>query len=115
MARLGGDEFAVLLPMCPIPRAQVLAEQLRAAVDAYRLEWEGTRHGVGASIGLVAVNGTHACAADVLKAADLACYQAKRGGRNQVAMAVASAAMPVVVPIMQAARQDIASHLQRTP
>ena len=88
VARLGGDEFAVLLPMCPIPRAQVLAEQLRAAVDAYRLHWEGNSYSVGASIGLVAVNGTHASAADVLSAADKACYEAKRCGRNQVALAV---------------------------
>ncbi len=89
VARLGGDEFAVLLPTCPIARAQAIAETLRAAVEAYRLEWEGATYSVGASIGLVAVNGTHADAAEVLKAADLACYEAKRGGRNQVAMAVA--------------------------
>ena len=85
VARLGGDEFAVLLPHCPIPRARVLAETLRASVDAYRLEWEGAHYSVGASIGLVAVNGTHASAADVLRDADKACYEAKRGGRNQVA------------------------------
>jgi diguanylate cyclase (GGDEF)-like protein/PAS domain S-box-containing protein len=87
VARLGGDEFAVLLPHCPIPRAQVLAESLRAAVEAYRLQWEGTVYSVGASIGLVPVNGTHASAADVLRAADAACYAAKRSGRNQVAVA----------------------------
>lgn len=85
VARLGGDEFAVLLPHCPIPRARVLAEALRAGVEAYRLEWEGAHYSVGASIGLVAVNGTHASAADVLRTADKACYAAKRGGRNQVA------------------------------
>ena len=87
VARLGGDEFAVLLPHCPVPRAQVLAESLRAAVDAYRLHWEGTAYSVGASIGLVPVNGNHASAADVLRAADEACYAAKRSGRNQVAVA----------------------------
>ena len=87
VARLGGDEFAVLLPHCPVPRAQVLAESLRAAVDAYRLHWEGTAYSVGASIGLVPVNGNHASAADVLRAADAACYAAKRSGRNQVAVA----------------------------
>ena len=89
VARLGGDEFAVLLPQCPIPRSRELAEKLRAAVDGYRLGWEGKTYSVGASIGLVAVNGTHADAAEVLRAADAACYAAKRGGRNQVALAEA--------------------------
>ncbi len=87
VGRLGGDEFAVLLPQCPIPRAQALAEKLRGAVETYRLDWEGRQFSVGASIGLVAVNGVHASAAEVLRAADAACYEAKRAGRNQVALA----------------------------
>lgn len=87
VARLGGDEFAVLLPTCPIPQATALAEKLRLVVETYRLDWDGASHSVGASIGLVAVNGTHGTAADVLKAADAACYQAKRHGRNRVAVA----------------------------
>ena len=89
VARLGGDEFAVLLPQCPLARSRELAEKLRAAVDDYRLSWEGKDYSVGASIGLVAVNGTHANAAEVLRAADEACYAAKRSGRNQVALAQA--------------------------
>jgi len=87
VARLGGDEFGVLLPQCPIPQAQTIADKLRVAVDDYRLEWEGQTHSVGASIGLVAVNGTHASAAEALRAADAACYEAKRQGRNRVATA----------------------------
>ena len=91
VARLGGDEFAVLLPQCPLPQAQVLAEKLRSAIHNYRLNWEGQTHTVGTSIGLVAVNGAHANGAEVLKAADAACYAAKRGGRNLVAVADADA------------------------
>lgn len=87
LARLGGDEFAVLLPQCPIPQAQRVAEKLRAAVEAERLEWEGSSYSVGASIGLVVVNGAHADAAEVLRAADAACYKAKHAGRNQVSVA----------------------------
>jgi diguanylate cyclase (GGDEF)-like protein/PAS domain S-box-containing protein len=87
LARLGGDEFAVLLPQCPQSRAQVIADKLCLAVECYRLAWEGQSHGVGASIGLVAVDGMFASAADVLRAADTACYQAKRQGRNRVAVA----------------------------
>ncbi len=87
VARLGGDEFAILLSNCPLPRAQSIAEKLRQAVADIQLVWEGRTYTVGASLGLVAVGGNFLCAADVLKAADEACYQAKRLGRDQVAVA----------------------------
>ncbi|MBC8057554.1 MAG: diguanylate cyclase [Rhizobiales bacterium] len=86
VARLGGDEFAVLLDHCPVAQAQVIAEKIRSAVIAYQLVWEGASHGVGASIGLVPVDATMSTAAEVLSAADAACYRAKRQGRNRVAM-----------------------------
>lgn len=85
LARLGGDEFAVLLPHCAAEQARAIAEKLRAAVEAFALEWEGRRLSVGASIGLVAAGGEHATAGEVLRAADAACYAAKRDGRNRVA------------------------------
>ncbi|MEO6294101.1 MAG: diguanylate cyclase, partial [Burkholderiaceae bacterium] len=86
VARLGGDEFAVLLSHCPLAQAQEIAEKLRSVVVAYRLTWEGQTFSVGASIGLVAVNATYETAADVLRAADAACYAAKQQGRNCVAV-----------------------------
>ena len=94
VARLGGDEFAVLLHRCPLPQAQALAEKLRNAVVAYRLAWEGQSFGVGASIGLVQVEGSFTTAADVLRAADAACYTAKQGGRNCVAVFDAKTTTP---------------------
>ena len=86
VARLGGDEFAVLLSNCPLAQAELIAEKLRAAVVAYQLLWEGHCFGVGASIGLVPVDASYATAADVLRAADAACYAAKKQGRNCVAV-----------------------------
>ena len=86
VARLGGDEFAVLLSQCPLSHAREIAEKLRAAVNAYRLDWEGHSFGVGASIGLVSVDATYTTTADVLRAADAACYTAKQRGRNCVAV-----------------------------
>ncbi len=94
VARLGGDEFAVLLPRCPAPQAMRVAEKLRAAVEAAVLHWEGAEYTVGASIGMVHVEGHYKDAAEVLRAADAACYAAKRGGRNQV---VNHADMPAFV------------------
>jgi diguanylate cyclase (GGDEF)-like protein len=84
LARIGGDEFAVLLPQCPVAQARAIAEKLRATVGDYVLSWHGETFRVGASIGLVLVDGTHANGGEVLRAADAACYAAKREGRNRV-------------------------------
>ena len=89
-ARLGGDEFAVLLPACPPARAQQVAEKLCAAIAAHELAWDGAIYTVGASVGMVEVTGRLASAADVLRAADAACYAAKRRGRNRVEVHQAS-------------------------
>ena len=83
-ARLGGDEFAVVLNRCPTPKALEIAEKVRAAVAAYVLVWDGGNYSVGASIGLVQVDATFQAAADVVQAADRACYAAKHAGRNCV-------------------------------
>jgi len=97
VARLGGDEFALLMPQCPPQRAAVIAEAIRAAVESYRLDWNGSRHGVGASIGLVQGTTAFPTCAAVLAAADAACYAAKRGGRNRVVVWRAEAAAAPVL------------------
>lgn len=84
VARLGGDEFAVLLPGCSQERAQQLAEHMRAAVEAWRLVHEDMVFNVGASIGIAAVTPDLPDMAAVMHAADSACYEAKRSGRNCV-------------------------------
>lgn len=84
VARLGGDEFAVLLPGCPVGQAREVADKLCAGVRAYELSWNGARYGVGASVGLVAVDERFHSSAEVLRAADSACYAAKKRGRNRV-------------------------------
>ncbi len=60
-----------------------LLAQLEAVVD-YRLTWEGNTFAVGASIGLVRVDGAFSDAKEVLAAAGNACYTAKHQGRNRV-------------------------------
>lgn len=84
VARLGGDEFAVLLHQCPTGHAREIAEKMRVAVVDYRLAWEGHEFVVGASIGMVRVDGGFTSAKEVLAAADNACYAAKHRGRNCV-------------------------------
>ena len=90
VARLGGDEFAILLGRCPLAQALEIGEKLRSAVADYRLLLEGQTFSVSASIGLVAVDANYSNIADVLRAADVACYAAKERGRNAVAVFDAS-------------------------
>ncbi|SEM64481.1 putative bifunctional diguanylate cyclase/phosphodiesterase [Streptacidiphilus jiangxiensis] len=86
VARLGGDEFAVLL-VGGVDREQAfgIAERLRAAVSAtYVLA--GEEHAVAASIGIAFAEpgvGPES-AADLLRSADLAMYQAKKRGKDRV-------------------------------
>ncbi|MCM2346099.1 sensor domain-containing diguanylate cyclase [Acidovorax soli] len=83
-ARLGGDEFAVVLPGCSLARGRALAEQLRAAVQAWEPSYQGRSFTLGVSIGLVALDASLQDVPSLLNAADMACYDAKRAGRNRV-------------------------------
>jgi len=84
VARLGGDEFAVLLAQCPLEQAVQIADAIRREIEGFRLQWEGLSLGVGASIGVIRHAGEYESAASLLRAADVACYAAKGGGRNRV-------------------------------
>ena len=84
VARFGGDEFAVLLLNCSAEVGERIANKICQAVEAHRLEWEGLQLGVGASVGLVDIDERFKNVADVIAAADRACYDAKRAGRNTV-------------------------------
>ncbi len=84
LARLGGDEFGVLLERCPLERAMEIAERLRQTVAEFRFSWEGKSFDVGVSIGLVAIDGSNNNLAEIMSAADSACYVAKDQGRNRV-------------------------------
>ena len=81
-ARIGGDEFGILLYRCDMEKARMLAEGIHQIIKDLRFDWQDTIHRIGASIGLVSIDGSWSNAADLLKAADLCCYQAKDKGRN---------------------------------
>jgi diguanylate cyclase (GGDEF)-like protein/PAS domain S-box-containing protein len=84
LARLGGDEFGVLLEDCPPDQARQIAEEMRRTVREFRFCWRDQIFEVGVSIGLVPINGDSTDLAQVLSAADAACYVAKDSGRNRV-------------------------------
>jgi diguanylate cyclase (GGDEF)-like protein/PAS domain S-box-containing protein len=94
-ARYGGEEFVVVLPNTDSGGAQLVAEQIRRAVEECRLAHAGNPHGVvTVSIGCATLTLSHDSPSTALvEAADQALYQAKSAGRNRVVVAFTS---PVV-------------------
>src|SRR5450432_4512260 len=84
LARLGGDEFGILLQSCSLDQALSIAENLRQAIRDYRFVWQEGVYAVGASIGIVEITSETPTVANVMSAADVACYSAKDSGRNRV-------------------------------
>ena len=84
VARLGGDEFGLLLHNCGPNDAIQIANDLLKAVDKHQFIWGANSFGVGVSIGLVAINSTFKRIAQVMNAADTACYAAKDAGRGRL-------------------------------
>ncbi len=81
--RLGGDEFVVLLPNATLEAARGVAEKLLNSVTAKPLLVGGKAIDMTLSIGIAVGAGT---SYDLLRRADSAMYQAKRNGKNQVAV-----------------------------
>lgn len=88
VARLGGDEFGIIYMNTTLEEAQQHAKRLLNAIGEYRFSWHGNTFGIGASIGMVAINRESSNATELLSEADTACYAAKDGGRNRVHVAV---------------------------
>lgn len=93
VSRLGGDELAVLLPgttaVAARGRADAVAARLRT--EPLRLDHGGLVH-VTVSIGVAHAPDHAVDLPGLYRAADAALYEAKRGGRDQVAVAVLRAA-----------------------
>jgi diguanylate cyclase (GGDEF)-like protein len=84
LARLGGEEFVLLLPGTRVGEGAAFAEELRRRVEASPLAIENTILRITTSIGVAEAERSMARVSDLIKRADKALYEAKRGGRNRV-------------------------------
>lgn len=82
-ARWGGEEFVVLFPETPLDGAEVVAERLRASVEAASYA-EGVPVTVSIGIAVAAPDDEPSA---LFERADAALYAAKHGGRNRVVVA----------------------------
>jgi diguanylate cyclase (GGDEF)-like protein len=85
-ARYGGEEFAILHPSLDRQNAFQVAERIRKEVEANPFLHEKDEIGMTLSAGVVDTRICKDCPRvdDILLRADVALYQAKDGGRNQV-------------------------------
>src|SRR5262249_1596741 len=80
VARLGGDEFAVLFVGLPAPALAVSRSQLILATLDQPMEIDGMRLVIEASAG-VALAPSRGGIEELLRRADVAMYESKRGGQ----------------------------------
>lgn len=83
LARMGGDEFAILLEHSSLDKATVLAEKIRKNIEKFQFHWRSRCFSIGVSIGVVPIQHGQSMA-DTLTRADMACYAAKKEGRNRI-------------------------------
>ena len=88
-ARYGGEEFVIALPETDTEGAAGLAERVRSGIAAEgvpRVDGEGAI-GVTASIGVASIPATARDVSELIAVADAALYEAKRAGKDRVAVA----------------------------
>jgi diguanylate cyclase (GGDEF)-like protein len=84
--RQGGDEFVMLLPGAGTPEVAAIGESIRAACAAGGSDRDGLG-AVSVSIGAAVSEGAAAPLSALLRCADVALYDVKRGGRNRLVVA----------------------------
>jgi len=84
-ADLYGEEFAITLPETGIEGGGKIGEELRRLVETHHFEFEGEVMNITISLGGAELQDSYDVIA-FIKHADDRLYEAKRGGRNRVAI-----------------------------
>lgn len=83
LGRMAGVEFAILLPRTGLPEAMLVAERMRAAIEASPFKGERAMIGMTASFGVTTIRADDSTVS-LFKRADDALQAAKSAGRNRV-------------------------------
>jgi diguanylate cyclase (GGDEF)-like protein len=82
LGRYGGEEFLIVLPGATAANAEVVAERIRARIEALPVLVSGIRIGLTLSIGIAGLDDSVATPRELIERADMALYRAKSSGRN---------------------------------
>jgi diguanylate cyclase (GGDEF)-like protein len=101
-ARYGGDEFVTLLPETDLAGAMLVADKVRIDIGRLALPHDGQVVRTTASIGVVTFPEDGRTSTELMRRADLAMYEAKRRGRDQIVRFARDAKVPMAVaPVAQ--------------
>jgi diguanylate cyclase (GGDEF)-like protein/PAS domain S-box-containing protein len=99
VCRFGGEEFVVILPTADLEASRARAERLRSKMRDLTIMHQGKSLGmVTISVGVAAFPVHGMSPKDLMAAADVALYEAKRSGRDRVVVASAKAVEEMVLP-----------------
>lgn len=84
LGRYGGEEFLAVLPGADAADAEAVAERIRKSVEQTPVLVSGSRIELTLSVGIATLDENVLTPNDLIERADVALYQSKSGGRNQV-------------------------------
>lgn len=95
-ARYGGDEFVLFLPETDLAGAMLVADKVRIDISRLALPHDGQVIRTSVSVGLVTYPEDGRSSTELMRRADLAMYEAKRRGRDQVVRFARETGVPIV-------------------
>ncbi len=89
VARIGGDEFVASLYLDDVKEVEKIADNILQRINAISFPEQPGFSGLSASIGIAFHHNNDVEYSQLLHAADLACYQSKEKGKNQLTKVLA--------------------------